>query len=86
MGEFAVANGSDSLSTLQKVGPMLCNALYANETAMMMEQYPEGFCGASFDLVSCWPPTPYNSAAVIRCFKKFQNVLYDDTRELIILK
>lgn len=63
------------------VRKLQCVQQYANETLVMNETRPEGFCPASFDRVSCWPPTPFNTTAVIRCFKQFYDVFYDDTRK-----
>lgn len=74
-------NVSYSLEMLEKIQPELCRAEYANSTAVLAEQHPEGFCNASFDSVSCWPPTPYNTTAVIRCFKMLNDIVYDDTRK-----
>ncbi|XP_022903075.1 diuretic hormone receptor-like isoform X2 [Onthophagus taurus] len=55
-----------------------CNSFYENETSVLREKYPGGFCESVYDTISCWPPTPYNSTAVIRCFKEFNNIRYDD--------
>ncbi|GJQ71319.1 putative Secretin family 7 transmembrane receptor [Trypoxylus dichotomus] len=57
----------------------LCLTRYFNESLLFAEKYPEGFCDATFDSVSCWPPTPLNETVIIRCFSEFRGVLYDSS-------
>ncbi|GBL86606.1 Diuretic hormone receptor [Araneus ventricosus] len=37
----------------------------------------EGFCNATWDGLSCWPPVSAGSIASIPCFYEFNGVLYD---------
>ncbi|XP_045474415.1 diuretic hormone receptor-like isoform X2 [Harmonia axyridis] len=58
-----------------------CEELYANETlAMTRELSTLGFCGPMADPVACWPPTPVNTTAVIRCFAELNFIRYDDSQ------
>lgn len=58
-----------------------CEELYANETlAMSRELSTLGFCGPMADPVACWPPTPVNTTAVIRCFAELNFIRYDDSQ------
>uniref|UniRef100_A0A1Y1KDD1 Diuretic hormone receptor n=3 Tax=Photinus pyralis TaxID=7054 RepID=A0A1Y1KDD1_PHOPY len=36
------------------------------------------YCNASSDLVLCWPPTPANTTAYLKCFSEFLGYKYDD--------
>ncbi|XP_056633381.1 diuretic hormone receptor-like [Diorhabda sublineata] len=57
-----------------------CKAKYATETQNLSETQPQRFCKVISDSVLCWPPTPYNSTATIRCFSELFNIKYDDTQ------
>lgn len=79
----------DSLSTpgeelLTNLTLNLCLQVYENLTKRMVSSHPDGFCEATFDGLSCWPPTPLNQTAVNRCFSELNHVKYDDTREYFI--
>ncbi|CAH1101345.1 unnamed protein product [Psylliodes chrysocephalus] len=57
-----------------------CQAQYANESQFLSQQYPEGYCRVTFDRVLCWPPSPHNTTASIKCFSELFNIKYDDTQ------
>ncbi|XP_050297140.1 diuretic hormone receptor-like isoform X2 [Anthonomus grandis grandis] len=57
-----------------------CERLYVNETIKLLKTHPDGFCRVAFDNILCWPPTPYNSLAKVKCFSEFYGVKYDDTQ------
>lgn len=58
-----------------------CQLHYANQTASLLDHYPDGFCNVTFDQILCWPPTAINKTATIHCFKELFSIRYDDTRE-----
>nr|XP_023013373.1 diuretic hormone receptor-like [Leptinotarsa decemlineata] len=57
-----------------------CKVQYENETIQYSQLYPEGFCPVISDSVLCWPPTPLNETATIKCFSELFNIKYDDTQ------
>lgn len=58
-----------------------CQIQFSNQTAQLLESHPGDFCSVTFDSVLCWPPTPVNKTAVIKCFAELFSIKYDDTRE-----
>ncbi|XP_050505663.1 diuretic hormone receptor-like [Diabrotica virgifera virgifera] len=75
-------NGSLSEEILHATNVTLeqCKAQYANDTFVLSDAYPEGFCKVTFDGVVCWPPTPHNHTATIKCFSELFAIKYDDTQ------
>lgn len=59
-----------------------CEKQYERLTKQFFELYKEGFCEVTFDGLSCWPPTPPNQTATIKCFSELNQVKYDDTSKL----
>lgn len=62
----------------------VCREKYAEETVILESNFTEPFCKVSFDRVSCWPPTPAGTTAVIKCMAYLNNIRYDDTRKFSI--
>lgn len=57
-----------------------CRSKYKNEEEVLT--LGEGnYCNASSDSIMCWPPTPVNSTAYLKCFSEFLGFRYDDTRK-----
>lgn len=62
-----------------------CQKTYANLTENMISSYGDGgFCHGIFDGALCWPPTPANQTAIVKCFAEFKGLKYDDTRKLTL--
>ncbi|XP_030749956.1 diuretic hormone receptor-like [Sitophilus oryzae] len=59
-----------------------CQKTYANETLRLQETHPDGFCNVSFDNILCWPPTPINTKAEVKCFSEFMGIYYDDSQNV----
>ncbi|CAH1099939.1 unnamed protein product [Psylliodes chrysocephalus] len=57
-----------------------CKAEFQNQTDYLQQHYRNGFCNVTFDSVMCWPPTPYNETATIKCFKYLFSIRYNDTQ------
>lgn len=81
---FSSEEGDPSGDTVEKISltnltSQYCTKLYENETALLQRTYPDRFCEVWFDTVSCWPPTPFNQNASVRCFSELLNVKYNDT-------
>ncbi|CAG9862129.1 unnamed protein product [Phyllotreta striolata] len=55
-----------------------CKREFYNDTAYLEQHHPEGFCKVTFDSIMCWPPTPYNKTATVKCFKYLFSIRYDD--------
>lgn len=68
-------------ATTNKTLRDVCREKYAEEAAFLDSNFTEPFCKVSFDRVSCWPPTPANTTAVIKCMAYLNNIRYDDTRK-----
>lgn len=62
----------------------VCRDTYAEETTFLESNFTAPFCKVSFDRVSCWPPTPANTTAVIKCMAYLNNIRYDDTRKFYV--
>lgn len=60
-----------------------CKRLYLNQSLTLLAEHPEGICNSSYDSISCWPPTAVNTTAVLKCFREFLGIKYDDTREYV---
>ncbi|KAG5885179.1 hypothetical protein JTB14_000942 [Gonioctena quinquepunctata] len=58
-----------------------CKLQYENESLELSQLYPEGFCHVTSDSVLCWPPTPINETATIKCLSELFNIKYDDTQD-----
>lgn len=58
-----------------------CQLQFANHTASFLDTQQDGFCGVTFDSISCWPPTAINKTATIKCFSELFTIRYDDTRK-----
>ncbi|CAG9772905.1 unnamed protein product [Ceutorhynchus assimilis] len=88
MGIVPIGNNSDSGDDISYSYKLLgqnmtldhCEKMYINETKRLLKTHPDGFCNTSFDKILCWPPTPYNSVARIKCFSEFLGITYDDTQ------
>ncbi|XP_055935778.1 diuretic hormone receptor-like [Argiope bruennichi] len=51
--------------------------LLASENITRSFKEDQGFCNATWDGLSCWPPVSAGSIASIPCFYEFNGVLYD---------
>ncbi|KAG5860166.1 hypothetical protein JTB14_030835 [Gonioctena quinquepunctata] len=75
---------SDS-NLFEEPTPMLtleqCKEQFQSRTDYLSEHYTSGFCKVTFDTVLCWPPTPVNESAVVKCFAELNMIKYDDTRK-----
>lgn len=58
-----------------------CRNQYANHTDLLLGSHLYDFCSVTFDSVLCWPPTPVNKTATIKCFSELFTIKYDDTRK-----
>lgn len=58
-----------------------CKIQHANNTASLINSEQGEFCDVTFDSILCWPPTPINKTAVIKCFSELFGIRYDDTRK-----
>ncbi|VEN43665.1 unnamed protein product, partial [Callosobruchus maculatus] len=57
-----------------------CRSAFADESQQLADAHPEGFCRVAFDSVLCWPPTPLNQTATVKCFSELFHIKYDDTQ------
>ncbi|XP_074036699.1 diuretic hormone receptor isoform X3 [Leptinotarsa decemlineata] len=57
-----------------------CKEQFKSRTEYLTEHYPNGFCKVAFDSVLCWPPTPANEIAEIKCFSELFEIKYDDSQ------
>ncbi|KAK9890907.1 hypothetical protein WA026_012249 [Henosepilachna vigintioctopunctata] len=62
------------------INQSFCESLYSNNTLVLSEENPSGYCGPVADPVACWPPTPANTTAIIKCLSELYSVKYDDTQ------
>lgn len=65
----------EEVSTL---GEQACHQRWANETTVFNDAHVS-ICPTHYDSVICWPPTPVNSTAVVKCFAELNGIRYDDT-------
>lgn len=57
-----------------------CRQVFDREIAEISTIHPEGYCNATSDTILCWPPTPFNETAVVKCFSELLGVKYDSTQ------
>lgn len=48
------------------------------------ENVPATYCPRAWDRVMCWPPTAPGSQSIQPCFKEFNGLLYDSSREYFV--
>lgn len=58
-----------------------CQSQYRNQTYLLSKIHSGDFCDVTFDSILCWPPTPLNETAVIKCFSELFSIKYDETRK-----
>lgn len=58
-----------------------CQSEYRNQTYLLSRIHSGEFCDVTFDSILCWPPTPINETAVIKCFSELFSIKYDETRK-----
>ncbi|XP_060529993.1 diuretic hormone receptor-like isoform X2 [Cylas formicarius] len=57
-----------------------CTRLYKSEISSVTKLNRGGFCNVTFDLLLCWPPTPLNGTAQVKCFSELLGIRYDDSQ------
>lgn len=71
----------EEVSTL---GEQACHQRWANETSVFNDAHVS-ICPTHYDSVICWPPTPVNSTAVVKCFAELNGIRYDDTSKFFLM-
>lgn len=63
-----------------KLNQTYCDSVYVKETNELLRTHLNAFCAPIVDPVMCWPPTPVNQTAIMKCFSELNFIKYDDTQ------
>ncbi|KAF5298226.1 hypothetical protein FQA39_LY02650 [Lamprigera yunnana] len=67
-------NSSDKKDLLD----LICKQKHRSEENNITNLRDGQYCNASSDFIMCWPPTPVNTTAYLKCFSEFLGYKYDD--------
>jgi hypothetical protein len=76
-----VWNDTEDIKIKLNITLQHCTNLYLNKTAALAESNHERVCPVTTDGLLCWPPTPVNETASVKCFAELMHIRYDDTRK-----
>jgi corticotropin releasing hormone receptor 1 len=75
-----VWNDTEDIKIKLNITLQHCTNLYLNKTAALAESNHERVCPVTTDGLLCWPPTPVNETASVKCFAELMHIRYDDTQ------